>query len=438
MRKLFCIIAAMLMCAVLLSSCSKKEIAVPDGKFSDFNKISIEEGSGKVKSSDSDKLVIWGYDPIWDDIKEHMKKKFPKLELEIIDSGGDITNDLMDRAAAGNAPDVVLLKAEFRSMGKIHYLDVLEDLLKPPYNAKEIIGDITKSQLSFVMSPNGKKLNGLPMIQHPSVAFYRKDIFQKYGFPTDPDELGKYMEQPENWLKIAKELKKHDHWIAQWYSEPLDIYFKNRGFYDNNFKYIRSGQNAVRMMNVTRAVKENELASYLGIWDASGQEAVRSGKMAMVYIGCWGEQKLKEWAPNTKGLWRVTKLPFGANAFDGFHVLGITKDSKHKKEAWEFIKTVIKTEKIQNDGKINQKSDFLGGQQSQKLYSELRKKLPEVYFTPLETKMEGIFNIEIQNYCGLTYSDMDDLKAMGFIENRIYETYKKELNILKNYAMNRK
>lgn len=437
MSMVFYKITAILLCFIIFSSCSKKEITAPDDKLNNTDRVGMEQDNDKVRSSGTNKLVIWGYDPVWGMLKESVKKKFPDLELEIVDSEGDITNDFMDRAAAGNVPDVVLLKAEFKSMGRFHYVDVLDDLFKPPYNAEEIIGGFTETQLSFVKSPDGKKLNGLPMIQHPSVAYYRKDILEKYGFPTDPAELGKFMELPGNWIEIGKELKKHDHWIAQWYTEPMDIFYKNRGFYDSLFKYIRNDQDAAKVLYATRAVKENELASSLGIWDKSGQEAIRSGKMAMVYLGCWGEEKLKQWAPDTKGLWRVTKLPFGANAFDGFHVLGIPKDSKLKKEAWEIIKMAVEAQKKVIDSKINEKSDFLGGQQAEKLYSELRKKLPEVYFTPLETKLEGIFNIEVQNYYGFAYNDMNDFEAAKYIEERIYDTYRKELNILKNYVVNR-
>lgn len=438
MSRIFCKITIMCLCILLLSSCSYKGTVGPNTKSDDNSSLIVGDGNDKVKSSNSNKLLIWGYDPAWIKLKSEMKKKFPNLELKFMEQNVDITNDFLDKAAAGNVPDVVVLKAEYRSIGKIHYMDVFDDLLKPPYNAKEIMGKFSKTQLCFALSPDGKKLNAIPMAQYPSVAYYRKDILEKYGFPGDPDELGKYMEDPDNWLNMAKELKKHDHWIAQWLSEPSDIYFKNIGFYDNNFNYIRKGPEIGRILYAARVMRQFELASNIGVWEPSGQEAISSGKLCMIYLGSWGEKKLKEWAPKSKGLWRVTKLPFGANAFDGFHVLGIPKDSKNKEAAWEFIKMVINNENKDFKEAYDKKNDYLGGQYSERLYTELRKKLPEVYFTPLEIKFDGLWQTELQNYYGFNYEQLNDSEAVKFIESRFDETFKRELNILKNYVESQK
>jgi hypothetical protein len=48
--------------------------------------------------------------------------------------------------------------------------------------------------------------------------------------------------------------------------------------------------------------------------------------------GKLGREEVIGMGPELKGLWRVTKLPFGANAFDGFHVLGIPKPAKIKRQ----------------------------------------------------------------------------------------------------------
>jgi len=407
-------------------------------KTGESGNMNVEAGNDKSKSADSNKLSIWGYDPTWFNFEPEMKKKFPNIELEFIDQTIDITNDLLNQVAEGKAPDVVMLKAEYRSVGKIHYMDVFDDLLSPPYNAGEIFDQFTETQLSFALSPDGKKLNAIPLTQYPSVTYYRKDILEKYGFPSEPEELGKYIEDPNNWLNMAKELKKYDHWIAQWITEPSDIYYRNRGFYDNKFNYLRKGPEAEMVLYASKIMKEYELYPSINIWEPSGQEAIRNGKICMVYLGSWGEKRLLEWAPELKGLWRVTKLPFGANAFDGFHVLGIPKTSKNKEAAFEFIKMIVENEKKYFKEAYDQKSDYLGGQYSERLYTELRKKLPHVYFTPLELKFDGLWQTEIQNYYGFNYEQLNDSEAVKFIEGRFDETFKRELNILKNYVNSQK
>jgi multiple sugar transport system substrate-binding protein len=130
------------------------------------------------------------------------------------------------------------------------------------------------------------------------VTYYRKDILEKFGFPSEPEELGKYIEDPNNWLNMAKELKKYDHWIAQWITEPSDIYYRNRGFYDNKFNYLRKGPEAEMVLYASKIMKEYELYPSINIWEPSGQEAIRNGKICMVYLGSWGEKRLLEWALN--------------------------------------------------------------------------------------------------------------------------------------------
>ncbi|MDP4179994.1 MAG: extracellular solute-binding protein [Bacillota bacterium] len=422
------------LCFFTLTSCSfnKKILSVNETQDAGNIKAQADENVKKTVSN-SNTLTVWGYDENWLSYRQTLTGKYPNLELKFIQSEGDITDELMEKIAQGNAPDVVLMRGEFKGLGKLHYIDGVENLLEAPYNAKDMMGNFTKSQLSLVMTPDGKRMDAIPMIQYPSMAYYREDILKQYGFPTDPVELGKFMEKPDNWIAIARELKKHDKWIMQWRSEPLDIYCKNWGYFDNNMNYIRNTPDIAKMLYTIRIIKAEELAPFIGIWESAGQEAIRNGKMAMVYLGSWGEDKLKEWAPETAGKWRVTKLPFNANGFDGSSALVITKNSEHKKEAWELIKMIVADEKKHFDIMVNQKSDFLGGQYAQRLYNEQRKKIPNNYYTPLDARLDGMWTTETRNYYEYTYKDMDDFQALKVIQGNINYSFKNEIDILANY-----
>lgn len=111
--------------------------------------MNVEAGNDKAKSAGSNKLSIWGYDPTWLNYGAEMKKKFPNIELEFIDQTIDITNDFLNKAAEGNAPDVVMLKAEYRSIGKLHYMDVFDDLLSPPLQCRGNTGSIRRNTVEF-------------------------------------------------------------------------------------------------------------------------------------------------------------------------------------------------------------------------------------------------------------------------------------------------
>ncbi|MDP4179995.1 MAG: ABC transporter substrate-binding protein [Bacillota bacterium] len=415
------------------------------GSYSDDDNNSKSESIGDKKSEatdisknkqDPNEITIWGYQQGWENYKADFEKAHPGIKLKFVpvdlDLSGNITSKLLDQMAEGAAPDIINIQFNWL-MGQYNYIDGLADLYQPPFNAKSIIDKIPKNQSCWTTTTDGKKLLAIPLVPRARVTYFREDIMKKYGFPSDPVELGEYIQKPDNWLKIARELKKHNIWIMQWAVDPLDIYINNTGFYDNKMNFIRNTNRIAEMLYTIRMINAEELASYVGIWEPKGQKTIKDGRMAMVYMGDYGESNLEAWAPETSGKWRATRLPFGAYNPDGWNALAISKSSKHKELAWELVKKIYEDDRKLYTDILNEKSNFLGGQKAQKLYADLRSKIPEYYFTPFEKKMKDLWDTEVLNYSGYTYREKDDFKAVKDIENKFSDVFGNDLSILSKY-----
>jgi len=109
-----------------------------------------------------------------------------------------------------------------------------EDLSQSKYDIENIKSLFSNQQLEQCMSFDNKNLISLPFTESPMVTYYRSDILEQHGIPTDPKELGDFMEKPEGWLTIAKELRKDNIWALQWKDEFIKMVLSGQGYFDKD------------------------------------------------------------------------------------------------------------------------------------------------------------------------------------------------------------
>jgi len=81
------------------------------------------------------------------------------------------------------------------------------------------------------------------------------------------------------------------------------------------------------------------------------EQGMRTGDFPMAISGNWKIISLTIGAPEIEGKWAIATLPKGpagkSTAFIGGRILGIFEKSQKKKEAWEFIKFLFRSENQQ-------------------------------------------------------------------------------------------
>ncbi|OAB45424.1 ABC transporter substrate-binding protein [Paenibacillus glacialis] len=357
-------------------------------------------------STDPVELEIWSYYSGWEPAIKRFKEKYPNVSVKVKTFDSDAYVSAYQHAIVdGVTPDIMVSDSEH--FGHFTAINGLENLLD--HGAEKYRMDFSEYLWKSNLSHNEKKLIGFPVATSPMMTYYRADIMEQYGFPTDPEELGKFMEKPKNWMEIAKTLKKDDRYITQWATEVVQIFDSTQGLFDSNFEFSRNNDNFLSAIKIAKQVNDNALAASMDIWTLSGAKAVKEGKIAMLYLGTWGAAQIEEWAPESAGKWRETRLPFNQYGWANSTNLMMPSASRNKEWSWKFIEFFVtewskRTEGVGvpaylpargNPKKLSKESDYYGGQKLYALHESLVEKMKEFKSTPIDVQARKIWRDQI-------------------------------------------
>lgn len=347
-------------------------------------------------------------------LQEDFNKVYPNIKLKTVYVPfGDLHDKLQTTLAAGKgAPDVALV--EQGQFPRYSTTNVLVDLLEQPYDAgkyKDLVSEYNWNRWSSI---DGTKLLGMPWDITPAVTYYRADIFEELGLPSDPEELGEYIQDPENFFTLAQILKANGKYAMEWRDSPVHWYGDSLGYYDTELNYIRNSDDFIQFLDISKRVNQLKIAPHDGILSDKGKQRVKKGESPMYVAGTYGARDLSINFPEQKGKWRATNMPFGLNVGMGGSTFVLPAQSQNKDAAWAFIEWVTTSEEawkvwmeqsVQPDWKnitstewySSHVSEYLGGQEDQKFYTSLTDKIPVRRYTPLDGLawplwVEGVLN----------------------------------------------
>jgi multiple sugar transport system substrate-binding protein len=419
MRKKWSIVlASLLSCMLVLTACSgsektEKQPAESDtAAKTDTATNTDAEKSEPVKKDLSGELTFWtfGAGPM-EEFYKAFNKAYPNVKVNIqILAWDEMQKNLKNAIAAGTGgPDVIMTSADWltptnMSAGVVNLLDA-------PYNAGEMKDLWTDANWNHWLSLDGKKLVGLPWDTGATLSWYRADLLEENGFPSDPKELATYMSNPDQFLDMAKALKTKDIYLLEFNNTVMDIYTGGEGFFDRNLNFLRNTDKYVQGLKLAQQVKQLGLAfNNSAFWSEPGKQAVASGKIAMVYYANWITGAIKDAAPDTVGKWRETHLPFGNKIAGSGSTFSILSQSKNKDLAWEFVKFFLATDEgqkawVESGGAPGYKpawsfpeykdltNPLTGDQKINEINSEAMEGAQNTYIsTPLDAKASEIWN----------------------------------------------
>jgi multiple sugar transport system substrate-binding protein len=282
-------------------------------------------------------------------------------------------------------------------LGSFNSIDKLADISSPPFQIpdgyrQELGEGLWNSHLSF----DGQQLIAVPYKYHPLVLFYRADLLEAAGFPSDPIEVEAYLKQLNNWTTMVKEMNSRGIAMLEWPTDITNPITYGQFLFDRNLVFqgnTNSNRKAIDAMKSFRPYAAN-----VSIWDKYGLELLQSGKLAMVIMPDWGEVTLASWLPEQYGKWRVTALPFGLRGIELNNTLSITvnEQSTHKHEAAKFLGHIMNHSGNMNWINGSLPSEFLGGQYAGLLYQRLIREQPAgVIPTPLDEMAFEIWRTSI-------------------------------------------
>ncbi len=395
----------------------------------------------------SGKITVWGWTAALRDtleasgVLDDFKAAFPDIEVEIVYyAPSDVYTNLPLALTAGTgAPDVCLVEnshlAEYVHMGGL--LD-LTDRVQPYIDQMNDYkwADCTKDGRYYCM----------PWDSGPVVLYYRRDVFEKAGLPSDPESVSNLVATWEDYLQVCRTIKAKTgsycfaHNRANNYGRLYEMVLWERGlgYYDaaTGEVTIDSPENIETLKMLGRFWEEDLVSDALEWTDPWYAElAAQDQPIATLVEASWMEIFLKSWiAPGTAGKWGVAYMPAWEKggvraANDGGSVFVIPAQTKNPDAAWAFVEFALGRRESQlkmfaisgfipslettyDDALFLEGDSFLGGQNARRIYADVVQKIPRAtVYGPHYAVMNGAVSLAIQRYATGQATAEEALKA---------------------------
>ena len=463
-KRVLALAAASAMSVSLLAGCGGSTGSSDTSSESTTASADAASGNSQTESADlvevdsniSADIVVGGWpsgDDAFNAAMAGFNEKYPNIhvELQFTDTTAHHQNLQTALAAGSGAPDVAMVEGAY--VAQYRNSTALTDLNQ--YGAQNLADDFVSFKWDQCISDDGTAMRLIPWDVGPTTIFYRTDVFEKAGLPTDPAEVDEYLSTWDGVLKAAEAVHSlgSNNWFIADGSYLYQLLFQNRDYYDEdlNLKLERDGD--IDCLNTIIKMREEGLDMNVDMWSTEAYAAYADGSIACVPNGCWFGGFLKtDIDPDGAGHWAVANLPAGIGAKNwGGSFLVIPEQSQNKDAAWAFVSYMLATVKGQNDmfeavdyfpaytpayednSLYEYEDPYFGGQKTRELWAELAKQLEPVYTTQMDTTAEGqIFTSVNQGLQeGKSAEEIRDLLAQN-IDTATKEIKEQQIQTLKD------
>ncbi|WP_078382189.1 ABC transporter substrate-binding protein [Sutcliffiella halmapala] len=302
---------------------------------------STESSNGKVN------LNFWVFGSAgYDILAEEYMKDNPDVQIKVnFTEMNDLHNNLFTSIAAGSgAPDLTMI--EISQVAK--FLDAKDSFNNlNDYGANELEANYLDWVWNNAQTPDGEFLLGLPTDIGPTTMFYRTDVFEEAGLPTDPTEVAALADSWEEFHTLAKTIKEktgknivdgpellfnavRDQAPEQYFNEKDELILESSPYVKEAYDFT------------TKLIQEG-LVGQNGLWSPEWGAAMADGSYGTLLAPSWMVANIKGNAPESGGNWAVTTMPEGAGNWGGSFI-AIPKESKYPEEAYDFIQWLTSPE----------------------------------------------------------------------------------------------
>lgn len=368
----------------------------------------------KTPSGDSKNLSLWYWSGgLSDKVVADVATKFSDITFKATQIGGDFKQKLVTTITSRQfMPDITGLKGEdiayFMSQQN-QFLDLNElgaDSLKSQY---------LEWKWKQGSTPDGK-LIGFPIDIGPTALFYRADVYQKAGLPTEPADVAAAMPTWDAFFDAGVKLKKAIP-TAFMVVDASEVYSMAIGqstkrYVDTDNRFIGEQDHVRRAWDL--AIKAVRLGID-GKTTSGGQDfnaALNSGVLPSKLGAAWIALDIKSAAGKTSGKWRVAPMPEGP-ANQGGSFLAIPKSSGNPTKAFEIIKWMLSPDnqaRGYTDASLFPSApatykmpaltgpdEFFGGQVTIDVLGLAAEKIPVAYESPHDAAVQEPYLTELTN-----------------------------------------
>jgi multiple sugar transport system substrate-binding protein len=266
-------------------------------------------------------------------------EKNPKISINFIPMAQiDAANNLLAAISAGaGAPDAAFIDwniiQKYVERDGVGVRD-LKDFMVPK-------SDWVEWDLALATTKTGKII-GLPEDLGITMMFYRRDVVEAAGMPSDPENFAKVLDTWTNLIQTGIKLTVPEkRWLL---NDAADIWAhaQNEGEirnFDDNGVPVCTEERFVKAAELAVAARKAGIDAKI-LWWTSDWEVARNkvpGEIALYPCAAWWDQIIQPAAPETKGLWGVVPLPNNASSYGGGSFFVFPDMSKKFENTFKFL-----------------------------------------------------------------------------------------------------
>lgn len=370
-------------------------------------------------SNEKIELTFWSLGTTnYEDLAKEYTKEHPNITFKFQNTSDQTAhhNNLTTALSAGSgAPDIFMLEIGFmeRFISAQDKFYNLYDL-----GAKDIESNYLDWKWKQASSKDGSFQLGLPTDVGPTVVYFRTDLAEKAGLPTDPDQFSAAIDSWDKFATVAKQFKEKTGkpfadltdlvYNALRDQSPDQIYFNKA---DGAFIGDTNPQVKKAFDYTVKGIQEGWIGNWT-LWSPEWQKAINDGDFGVMLGPAWIAGTIKN-GKDSAGKWKIAQMPEGAGNWGG-SFLTLPKEGKHSKEAYEFISWLVNKDnqlksfkesglfpsipEVYKDPKFSDtKDDFFGGQITAQAFAKSAERVKPVYYGPLHDQTDTIIKNALKN-----------------------------------------
>lgn len=368
-------------------------------------------GSGSGDGG-GDGISLW----IWpegfaDDVVADISERFPDADFRQTVQGGDFKQKLQTTLQAGSGlPNITGIKGEDIA----HFASVADYFVDlNTLGAGDHKAEYADWKWEQATTKDGRQL-GIPIDIGPTALFYRFDIFEQHGLPSEPEELAAAIREWEQLFELGKELKAADAdtYIIRNLSGVFDLAWRQSGkaFIDEDGAFIGGDSHIRQAWDQAIAAHDAGINAALESNTPDLASAVAAGKLPADFGASWHLADLVVDAPDTSGKWHVCEHP-GDAANLGGSFLGIPADVEDQDQAFEIILALLDAKKLAREythsgnfpanleamesSEVQGEVEFLGGQVAGEVFAHAAEYVRPLYEDPADGTVNAPFYAEL-------------------------------------------
>jgi ABC-type glycerol-3-phosphate transport system substrate-binding protein len=369
-------------------------------------------------------------------------KEYPniKVSFKVAPPADHYKKLTIDLSSGQGAADVVAI--EIQNLAQYMELGVLEDLTdliepnKTDFNSFKVESATLDG-----------KVYAMPIDSGPVGLYYRRDVFEKAGLPSDPESVAKQLATWDSYLETAKIIKDK----AGVPMLPLagstndarffQILMQQQGnwYFDKNGNTVVNNEKTQKVLTLFDKLWNDNYAADLLDWTDGWYAALKDGKVATLPSAVWMGGFLKSWiAVDAAGKWGVVPLPVWEEggvrtSNDGGSYLAITNQTKNAEAARAFVKFMLTKNESQialfkatdsfpslqttyQDPYFAEQDPYFADQAYRQLFADLADEIIPVNYTGKYSEANALAQTEIQK---LATKKQDVAQTSQAIENSI-------------------